>query len=598
MQVILCQTFPFGRFHATPWRVFPYDDPHGEWPPSPWRLLRAIIARSYQLEREQPPVTREQREALVTAFCQTTISWRLPEFTWRGPGLRQYQPVDFGWSHPTRKLKLVALDKQLQTAFGGRYGVLEKAEDKRFRFEVFNEDKNTVGQFETEDEQIVKSFRAQKKRGEPIVIERHLPAGRGYRTTKVQDNFWLTAGADSGSSTSTALWWFLSGADWTPESLELLEACLARMTYFGRAESITEISLIREVAEDTPIPNCHLYQERQAGLVPVLVPIPGASLEQAQASTDDVADVTVPPGARWLYAERPQRPAPARPPMRVGKHKPVQLVQFAIGARVAPALRDVVRLTQRFRGRALRTFLELATDGGITDWREAAPDLRERAALLTGKDSEGNALPGHRHAVFFIHAENGKPSRLCVWRREPFNELEEGAILAAANTPLPLGFKGDPWTVTLVPLDSLVPPPPSLSPVPHLSWETLTPFVPPRHVFDRRGRVKAGDSVEEQVCQELENRSISSAGVKVSVEPAGWVTVHQPSGEKISGTNADKLGYRLKLTFSSPTQGPLFLGASSHFGLGSFEPKSDFVPGRIDSSSIAQERVGPAEEDL
>src|SRR5260370_20889888 len=142
MQIILRQTFPLGRFHATPWKAFPYDDPHGEWPPSPWRLLRAIIARSYQLEREQPSVTREQREGLVRAFCQSTITWCLPEFTWRCPGLRQYQPVEFRWAYPPpKKLKLIRLEKQLIEAFGGEYVVVEKSGDRLFKFEVFNEDK-------------------------------------------------------------------------------------------------------------------------------------------------------------------------------------------------------------------------------------------------------------------------------------------------------------------------------------------------------------------------------------------------------------------------------------------------------------------------
>src|SRR5665213_3156990 len=108
MQIILRQTFPLGRFHATPWKIFPYDDPHGEWPPSPWRLLRGILARSYQFEREQGSVTRDQRLALVTAFCQSDVSWLLPEVTWRGPGLRQYQPVEFGFDNPpVKKLKLI-----------------------------------------------------------------------------------------------------------------------------------------------------------------------------------------------------------------------------------------------------------------------------------------------------------------------------------------------------------------------------------------------------------------------------------------------------------------------------------------------------------
>ncbi len=30
MRIVLSQTFPLGRFHATPWAANPFDDPHGE----------------------------------------------------------------------------------------------------------------------------------------------------------------------------------------------------------------------------------------------------------------------------------------------------------------------------------------------------------------------------------------------------------------------------------------------------------------------------------------------------------------------------------------------------------------------------------------
>ena len=98
MQLVLEQTFPLGRFHATPWKVFPYDDPHGEWPPSPWRLVRAVLARSYQLDREiadSSETHAKLREAMVRSFAASEISWQLPPSSWRGPGLRQYHPAEF-----------------------------------------------------------------------------------------------------------------------------------------------------------------------------------------------------------------------------------------------------------------------------------------------------------------------------------------------------------------------------------------------------------------------------------------------------------------------------------------------------------------------
>jgi hypothetical protein len=235
--------------------------------------------------------------------------------------LRQYQPVEFAWDHPSpRKLKLVPLDGQLRQALGGRFALLEKDERGLSKFEVFDGDKRSVRSLEAADDQLLKSFReasSEARKGGTIVeLKRYPPAGRGYSTTKVQDNFWLVADTDE-------LLWFLSGDRWKPQSLDLLDACLARMTYFGRAESITKIWLVRDPRVDLPMANCRLSKQRGAGMVPVLAPVPEARLQEVEASTDDpvVAETTVPPGACWLYAERPQRPAAIRPPPRLVRRK-------------------------------------------------------------------------------------------------------------------------------------------------------------------------------------------------------------------------------------------------------------------------------------
>src|SRR5437588_6765609 len=43
MPVIFQLTFPAGRFHATPWGRH-VNEGVPEWPPSPWRFLRALVA--------------------------------------------------------------------------------------------------------------------------------------------------------------------------------------------------------------------------------------------------------------------------------------------------------------------------------------------------------------------------------------------------------------------------------------------------------------------------------------------------------------------------------------------------------------------------
>ena len=101
MKIVLRQEFPLGRFHATPWRVNPFDDPHGEWPPSPWRLVRAVTARWYQWAREaerEPDLA--QLEKLQSALCKSTYAFHLPPDARKGSPLRQYHPTEFAMDAP------------------------------------------------------------------------------------------------------------------------------------------------------------------------------------------------------------------------------------------------------------------------------------------------------------------------------------------------------------------------------------------------------------------------------------------------------------------------------------------------------------------
>ena len=70
------------------------------------------------------------------------------------------------------------------------------------------------------------------------------------------------------------VWWFIEGDDWTDELRALLAQCLERMTYFGRAETLTRIRVAGST-DDIPTPNCTLVDKRAAGAVPVLSPLDG-----------------------------------------------------------------------------------------------------------------------------------------------------------------------------------------------------------------------------------------------------------------------------------------------------------------------------------
>jgi CRISPR-associated protein Csb2 len=504
MRLVLTQSFPLGRFHAAPWRVNSFDDPFGEWPPSPWRFVRAVAARWYQWRRE---LNRECDEAeivsLVIALCGSDYSFHLPVNSWRGPPLRQYHPVKFGWNPPGANEASV----------------------------------------------------------------------RKYGTSLVQDNYWSMPPGEAGE-----ILWFIEGEDWTPDLAGVLERCTERITYFGRAESLTQF---RRIDDAQLAPNCELLAEPVSGAVPVLTPRPDATRADVERVTEDpLAARNIPQGARIMYARRPQRPPLRERPRRRPTQPDSNLMQLALGWAVAPEPRAVVRLTARFRSAVIRELIRIKSDGRVTTWSAASAKLRNEIAEMIGKDAQGRPLQGlRRHAEFFAWGEGSAPTRLLVWRQiRPFDEQEQSAILEAAMREISWAAAGhdvDAWKLGLVPLDAAVPPPPGFDGEPCRTWISLTPYVPPRHHL-RGGKVREPETIENQVRRELGLREVPGAqNVEIErVRPPEWVAVHVPRREAAERTFiGHRRGYWLRLYFPEPVSGPIRVGHSSSFGLGLFVPQ-------------------------
>ena len=112
MALIIEQRFPMGRFHATRWKENPFGDPHAEWPPSPWRLLRALAARWFQYARESGNFDETGRDKLLRRLASNLPAFVLPSATRRGLPIKQYQPTGVEW---TDKSKSAAAYKKPQT---------------------------------------------------------------------------------------------------------------------------------------------------------------------------------------------------------------------------------------------------------------------------------------------------------------------------------------------------------------------------------------------------------------------------------------------------------------------------------------------------
>jgi CRISPR-associated protein Csb2 len=81
--------FPAGRYHATPWGNH-VNEGVVEWPPSPWRIVRALLATGFSKLgwREPPDAARELVEGLASALPE----YRLPAAT--ASHTRHFMPTD------------------------------------------------------------------------------------------------------------------------------------------------------------------------------------------------------------------------------------------------------------------------------------------------------------------------------------------------------------------------------------------------------------------------------------------------------------------------------------------------------------------------
>ncbi len=80
--------FPGGRYHATPWDAH-VNEGRVEWPPSPWRLLRALVAtRHLKAQDEVPEATLR---TLVNLLATDLPSYALPAAV--GFHTRHYMPL-------------------------------------------------------------------------------------------------------------------------------------------------------------------------------------------------------------------------------------------------------------------------------------------------------------------------------------------------------------------------------------------------------------------------------------------------------------------------------------------------------------------------
>lgn len=526
--ITLILHFPARRYHATPWGHH-VNEGQVEWPPSPWRLLRALLSVGYTSglwsEAGPPPVARSVLEKLAGALPR----YILPAAT--GAHSRHYMPL--ATFKDGREETTLVFDTWIRID-GGEVAVtwdvvLDEAETRMLSSLV-----DRLGYL---------------GRSESWVLARLAQPGEA-----------LPRGSEAYPCEGTAS----PGPGW--EQVAVLAPMPAQDYQAWRASA-------GGAAMTEEFPDKGQRRRRKASHLSTDL-YPRDLLDCLQKDTRWLQELgwSQPPGSRrvlyWRRADSLEAGAPPPHPSPV-RRPAVEAVLLSMATATGNnhALPSVTRTLPQAE-LLHRALVGAAFKEGLF------------SRVLTGCDEGGRPLrEGHVHGHFLPLDldEDGHLDHFLLWAPMGLDWKTQVAIRAVRRTftkgglgPLRLALAG---AGRLADLRSIPGPrgevlrailAPSAT-----EWVSLTPFVPPRHL-KRRGR----HTLEGQVAEELASRGLP---------PLQELQVLDPCQDKVAARHRHfvrirRFGppppvdcwYSLRLVLSSPAQGPLCLGYGGHFGLGIF----------------------------
>lgn len=220
-------------------------------------------------------------------------------------------------------------------------------------------------------------------------------------------------------------------------------------------------------------------------------------------------------------------------------------VCFRLRSERLPSLADAITVAEVFRRRLLGS--------AAAHWGHHSIPTR-----LSGRDSSGSRLlADHHHAHFLVGSTSEREvTHLMVWAPGGFTG-EERKIIETVKLPSLAGSvirtsttDEHPWLR------------------PSRLWRSALPFLPVRHSKHRRGKLM--DSVPEQVRLELQRRNLAQPDA-IRLAGRDWGLVR--TTRKARPGSAPALGaHDVEIEFPEPVEGPIALGANSHFSMGLFAP--------------------------
>lgn len=521
--------FPVGRYHATPWGHH-VNEGLIEWPPSPWRLLRALLAIGYATlhwPSDRPPL---EGRSLIEKLASLLPVYSLPKTV--GAHSRHYMPmarfkngreettlVFDTWARITGDVvvswdvELTAQETELLEELVPRMGYVGRSE-------------SWVNARLVPDTSVI-------SRGERCWPEGCEPApGRGW------------------------------------EQVALLAPISAPDYAEWREQAVNRV--LSELEQ--PAPGRKLTAKMKKELEKAVKPYPPDILACLQVQTNELRDFgwSQPPGSRrvfyWRKVDVLEVGAPRQQRNRGLPAVEAMLLSMATQSGNEHALPSVMRTLPQAE--------QLH--------RQLVGSLRGRhSRVLTGCDEQRRPLrEPHRHAHVLpldLNAD-GHLDHILIWAPMGLDSEAQGIIRQLHRT----FTKGDVGPLRMAVAGSMA----KLSELLSLrgpwgerlgrhlganrEWVNSTPFVPPRYLKKR-----GSNTIEGQVQAELASRGLPGAQSIQILDPHESELArrqrHTVRVRRFGPAPPVDLGFTLRLVFAEPVRGPICLGYGSHYGLGLFE---------------------------
>ena len=535
MGLIIKLTFPAGRYHATPWGRH-VNEGVPEWPPSPWRLLRALVA----VWRRTCPDLPEPRVRAALEPLLHPPRFQLPPH--RVAHTRHYMP----WEKKGPDDRTLVLDTFI---------VLNRAAEVFLHWpeaDPDDEDRATLTQLLTN-----LTF-----------------LGRAESWTHAELAEVIDRDADAQPSIPAA-----AAADETNPVRVLCadpETALSGEHYPTHAPA----KLRRGLKPDERLFDCprwHLALDTQT--------IHNQRWPQV-------------PGAVWVPYTRPTtRQAPAAKPRSARQDTPT-VARFLLDGPVLPRTTDTILVADAFRRAAMSRFNRWCRKRIESVGRQEAGELQDRygpadesdrfsSPVLSGKDRHGRQRRCADHAHYLPIAGGDNPrtiTHVVVYAPEGLGDEMEALStmkqLNALKNPLKMRLvdRGRPKDYAHHSFAT------SQNPFRESSvWESATPFYAHRHL-KRRGRRSdmphledpsdpRGSFLKLSIRELARRRNLPEIEeVRILNEAPNDIPPHEFRRARPGRSGDGRYRYSgyLRLRFSQPVPGPLCLGYGSFFGLGAF----------------------------